>query len=298
MKRLLFVAVSASLLAGCGAGRTAQWETNKPAGSGAGAATAESPDALVSAGDTAWANRGDKAQLEAAIAAWEKAVAASPDDAKTLTKLSRAYYWLADGHLRKQGGDAYLAAFEKGTAAGERALAAGNPRFKQEVTGGVKVEEAIKSVGPESIEAAYWYASNLGKWSRAKGFATTLGNKDRIKAVMSRVLELDENFFHAGPHRYWGAFYAVAPAFAGGDLDKSKKHFEKSIQLAPNYIGTKVLYAELYAAHGKIADKELFNKLLDEVIAAPDDSIPGLEAETRNEKEKAKELKSRANDLF
>lgn len=295
-----FVVISAIALSGCGAGRQAQWETGKPSAGAKQPAeagmTAGGADAAAKA-EEAWGNRGDKASLEAAIAAWETAAAANPNDAATLAKLSRAYYFLADGHLRKQGDKsaAYLTAFEKGTAAGERALAAASPRFKQEVTGGIAVEQAIKSVGPEGLEAMYWYAANLGKWSRAKGFAVTLGNKDRIRAVMSRALELDPNFFHGAPHRYFGAFYAVAPGFAGGDMNKSKEHFDKSLEVAPNYVGTKVLYAELYAA--KKGDRALYEKLLDEVIAAPDDILPGLEAETRNEKEKAQELKAKAGDI-
>ena len=292
MKRFLIVAVSAAVLAGCGAGRTAQWETSKPAGNAA--ATAESPDALISAGDTAWASRGDKTQLEAAIASWEKATAMKADDYKTLAKLSRAYFFLADGHLRKGGetSEPYLTTFEKGTAAGERALAAVSPKFKQEVTGGIAVEEAVKTIPAEGIDALYWYASNLGKWAKAKGFATMVGNKDKIRASMSRVKELDENYFHAAPYRYFGAFYALAPGFAGGDLNKSKESFEEAVKRAPMYAGTKVLYAETYAAKKK--DWTLYNKLLDEVMAMPDDAIPGLEAETRNEKEKARELKDKA----
>jgi tetratricopeptide (TPR) repeat protein len=248
----------------------------------------------------AWAERGDRAKLEAAIARWEEAVARSANDAATLTKLSRAYYFLADGHLRKQGTDAapYLDAFEKGTAAGERALAAGNAEFARRVVGGEKVEEAIKVVGPESLPAMYWYAANLGKWSRAKGFAATLGNKDRVKGVMTRALELDPAFFHGGPHRYFGAFYAVAPSFAGGDLDKSKEHFEKSLALAPGYAGTKILMAETYAV--KKQDGALFDRLIAEVLALPDGTgaDAGIGPETRVEKDKALELRAKRDDLF
>jgi len=214
------------------------------------------------------------------------------------TRLSRAYYVLADGHLRKQGtsSEPYLETFEKGAAAGERALAASNAEFKRQVTSGRSVDQAIRVIGPESIEAAYWYASNLGKWARAKGFATTLGNKDRIYAVMSRILELDPNFFHGAPHRYFGGYYAVAPGFAGGDMRKSKEHFDKSLALAPSYIGTKVLMAELYAV--KQQDRPLFDRLLDEALATAEDVLPGLEPETRIEKEKAREMKARAAELF
>lgn len=295
MKRFLLVAVVGISIAGCGAGRKSQWETAKP---GSAATTGQTPDALIAEGDAAWANRGDMAQVEAAIAAWKKAAEIAPEDAKIHTRISRGYFFLADAHHRKEGeqSEKYLSTFEKGTAAGERAIAAASPEFKKDVTGGSKVEDAVKKIGPEGIEPLYWYASNLGKWAKAKGLPAQLGNKDKIKAAMDQVMKLDENFFHAAPHRYFGAFYAVAPGFAGGDMDKSKKQFEKAIEMAPNYVGTKVLYAETYAKKKK--DRALFDKLLAEVLATPDDVLPDLIPETKNEKEKAKELQAQADKLF
>jgi tetratricopeptide (TPR) repeat protein len=299
--RILAVTLALTFLGACGTGRTSQWESKPTPTAGAAAAPAGAAGAAggdVAAGDAAWAARGDRAQAEAAISSWEKAVSARPEDGETLSKLARAYFFLADAHLRKQGpkSDLYLATFEKGVAAAERALAAVSPAFKERVTKGDKVEEAIQVVGREGLEAMYWYSANLGKWARAKGFATTLGNKDRVKGVMTRALAIDPSFFHAAPHRYFGAFYAVAPGFAGGDMDKSKEHFEKSLQLAPTYAGTRILMAETYAT--KKQDQALFDRLLAEVLATPDNVIPGLEPETRVEKEKALELKAKREELF
>lgn len=295
MKRVLILAALSAVIAACGAGRKSHWEGPK---TGAGAAAAESPDALVASGDTAFANRGDKAQLEAAIAAWEKAATMKPEDWKTQAKLSRAYYFLADSHLRKagEGSDEQLKTYEMGTAAGERAMAASSPKFKESVTGGGTVEEGVKHVPAEGIECLYWYATNLGRWSHYKGLGAKLGNKDKIKAAMTRVMEIDEKFFHAAPHRYFGAFYAIAPSFAGGDMDKSEKEFKKALEMAPNYVGTKVLYAAEYAKKKK--DRALFDKLVADVLATPDDVIADLVPETKNDKDKAAELKANADKLF
>lgn len=296
------LALAAALLPAlaCGTGRKSQWEAPPTAAATAPPPAASAPEAAAApAGDEAseaWEKRHDRAALEKAIAAWEAAVAAQPDDVERLARLSRAYYVLADGHLRKGGPKSapYLEAFEKGTARGERALAASNPGFKSRVVRGDKVEEAIQMVGREGLEAMYWYAVNLGKWSRAKGLAALLGNKDRVKAVMTRALELDERFFHGAPHRYFGAYWSLVPV--GRDLDKSKEHFEKSLAIAPNYAGTKVLMAESYAV--KKQDRALFKRLLDEVLAMPDDAIPELVPETRMEKEKARELLAQMEELF
>jgi tetratricopeptide (TPR) repeat protein len=279
------------LVAACGTGRTSQWEAPVPVP----AEHAEPGAALAAEAEAAWARRGDKLKLEQAILQWEAALAQKPDDVAILGHLSRACYLLSDGFLRRpEDKAAYLSNMEKGTGYGERGLAASSPAFRAKVKDGEKVEEAIRLVGREGLEPMYWYVVNLGKWARAKGLAALLGNKDRAKGVMTRALELDETFFHGAPHRYFGAYWSLLPV--GRDLDKSKQHFERSLAIAPNYAGTKVLMAETYAV--KKQDKALFDRLLGEVLAMPDDAIPGLEPETRIEKDKARELQAKANDLF
>ena len=81
----------------------------------------------------------------------------------------------------------------------------------------------------------------------------------------------------------------------GGDLPASKQHFEKAIALDAKYLDTKVLFAESYAA--KAQDEDLFKKLLNEVIASPDDIIPELVPESKNAKRVAKKLLDDIEDL-
>ena len=302
--RIALVALSLCFL-GCSTGRQSTWEV-KPTDTVKAEGGADTFESLSQQADEAWKKRDEKASVEAAIAAWEKAVALNPGDAATLAKLSHGYYFLADGHLRADK-EAYLANFEKGVSYGERALAAANPKFKEHVVAGGKVEDGMQFLTgtPVEVEAAYWYAASLGKWARAKGCAVTLGNKDRIRAVMTRVLELDtettfgkQGFFHGAVDRYFGSFYAVAPGFAGGDMEKSKAHFEKSLEKAPYYQGTRVLYADTWAT--KKGDRALFDKLLKEVIEAPEQGPEGTDIapELKIEKDKAKELQAKADERF
>lgn len=289
-------AVLALVLAACGTTRQNAWE--KPATAPAPAAS-PTGGSLIGEGDAAWARRGEKAAVEAAIAAWSKAAAAAPGDAELLSKLARANYFLADAHLRADK-EKQLATFEKGVDWAQSALAATSPEYKARVQAGELEKDAFSSVGAAGTAAIYWYSSNLGKWAKASGFTTTLKYKDTIKAAMERCAALDPTYFHAGPDRYFGAFYAVAPSFAGGDLNKSEEHFKKSIALAPHYIGTKVLWAENLAV--KQQNKELFKKLLDEVLAtneadgvfAEKDLVP----EVLVEKTKAKELLGQIDEKF
>lgn len=297
--------LSLSLLA-CSTGRQSTWEA-KPTETAKAEGGPDTFESFSTQADEAWKKRDDKPSLEAALSAWEKASALKADDAATLAKLSHGYYFLADAHLRNADKELYLATFEKGVSYGERALAAANPKFKEHVVAGGKVEDGMQYLtgAAVEVEAAYWYAASLGKWARAKGFAVTLGNKDRIRAVMTRVLELDteatfgkQGFFHGAVDRYFGSFYAVAPGFAGGDMDKAKAHFEKSLAKAPYYPGTRVLYADTWAT--KKGDRALFDKLLAEVLAIPDEAPEGADIgpEIKVEKEKARELQAQAAERF
>jgi len=83
--------------------------------------------------------------------------------------------------------------------------------FAQRMQAGTRIEEAVSILDRTAVPALYWRSANLGKWAAAQGFATLLSYKDEIRAVMTRCLELDANYFFAGPHRYFGAFYARAP---------------------------------------------------------------------------------------
>ena len=282
-------------LGGC-AGRTAAWEVEETAKAAAGKAPdAEAHRRLVEEGDAAWAERTDPAKIREAIAKWSEAVDLDPTDWETMVKLTRAHYFLADGYLRDDE-EAYLKTMDEGVRWGERAMMTVSPGFKKKMQAGAKIPEAVQEVGKEGVGALYWYASNLGKWAKKKGFTVVLGQKDNIKAIMERALELDPTYFYGGPDRYFGAYYAIAPAFAGGDLDKSLAHYQKSLEIAPNYAGTYVLMAENLAY--KKQDRKMFEENLKKVLEMPDDVIPELVAETRVEKGKAKELLAQIDELF
>ncbi|MEZ4270352.1 MAG: TRAP transporter TatT component family protein [Myxococcota bacterium] len=247
--------------------------------------------------DAAWEQRAEKQQLLTTINLWEQILAADPEDGQLLTRLSRAYYFLGDGFYSAENAqEAALGAYEKGIAAGERALMAISPEFTKHIQAGDKVDDSVKFIQAEGQAGLYWYAVNLGRFAVTKGFTTTLFYKDRIHAVMQRVLDIDETFFHAAPHRYFGVFFAKAPAFAGGDMEKSKLHFDEALALDSRYFATKVLYAEFYAA--KIENKELFTRLLNEVKNADPSVLPDLIPEQRVEQDKAKKLLSQIREIF
>ena len=239
------------------------------------------------------AERGSKEGLQKATEMLEALVTAEPEHQDALILLSRCYYFMADGYTDEVENKQPL--FETGVYYGERAMAA-DASFKALIEQGKKKSEAVSSLQKDDIMAIYWTASNLGKWAKSKGFSTLVTYKGYVAAMMGHALGLDETAFYGGPPRYWGAFYAAAPGFAGGDMGKSKEMFEKTKAMNPEYLGTYVLYADYYAK--KAQEKELFRSLLQHVLDTPADVLPEMLPEQNVEKQKAQRLMDSIDDHF
>ena len=124
-----------------------------------------------------------------------------------------------------------------------------------------------------------------------------LADISRQEWLMRRVLEMDETFYHAGPHSFFGTFYGSRSRMFGGDPEKAKFHFEKSLELTENkYLLTHYLYAKTYAV--QMQDRELFERLLKTVLETPLDVLPERRLANRVAKNKAQKLLDVADDLF
>lgn len=243
--------------------------------------------------EEAWLEREDSDRLIEAIVYYKKALDADPRNSEILIRLSRANYFLADGYLTDAS--ERLLRYDQGAYFGEKAMAL-NPDFKAKLAAGVPLIDALDVLGMQDLQAVYWTASNLGKWAKLKGTPTILANKDLIQKMLEKVNSLDETFYYAATSRYWGAFYAAAPAFAGGDLKKSREYFDKAIRIAPEFFAIKVLMAEMYCP--KVKDRKLYRQLLTAVVEGDALLLPDVVAEQKVEQRKAQELLTKEDELF
>ncbi len=228
---------------------------------------AGAPADLEAQAKAAWAGRNDRASLGRAIDCWLRISESRPDDPAPLLSLSRAYLTLADFHLRAPADMGQRSdALERAIDTAERALLASSPGFNAAMKRGVALEEAVKSVEPDKVEALAAYGASLGRYGVDKGFTALLMYRGRLVAAMQRVLEIAPKTDHAVADRELGTFYARVPGFAGGDTAKSREHFDKAVALAPEALVTKLRYAETYAIETR--DRALFARLLAEVKSA------------------------------
>lgn len=287
----------AAVVAGCGSTREGAWETSSETVVLDESAKAQEAQ-LLAAAQAAWLQRGDEAQALAAVENWQKAVALNPKNAQAWTDLSHALYFYSDCYLRfdEAKPDVYKGTHEEGTKAAERALVAMSPAFAEKMSRGALIENAIEVLGPSAVPALYWRSSNLGRWATLESFATLLSYKDEVRAIMQFCLDNDPVYWHHGPDRYFGIFFAKAPGFSGGDMTKSMEHFELSIAASPDYLGTHTFMAEEWAI--KEADRALFEEQLGIVLNTDPNILPEIVAENTCEQKKAKILMADADDLF
>ena len=136
---------------------------------------------------------------------------------------------------------------------------------------------------------AGWIQANSGDWN-------AIANLAKVKAIMVRVVELDETYSHGEAHLYLGVIATLLPPTLGGKPEEGRVHFERAITLsAGRDLMAKVEYARRYA---RITyNRELHDRLLHEVLNA-DAAAPGLTLSNMLAKRQAKELLASADNYF
>ena len=232
-----------------------------------------------------WADRGDPASLEKAIALYEKAYQTDPSY-QLAERLSYAYYFLADAFKE---GDAKADNYYKGHEWGLISLKY-NGEFKKLTEVDKKsMGDAVSVLGTEYSGGIFWTATCIGKWGKMKGIFKTIKSSKQARRMIEHLYKLDKNYYYGGPARWLGAYFAIAPGMFGGDMKKSKEMYDEALQMAPDYFATYVLMAENYAS--KIKDRQLYDQLLDKVLSSPADIILEIIPEQTVEQIKAQKLK-------
>jgi hypothetical protein len=159
-------------------------------------------------------------------------------------------------------------------------------------------ETQVAALGPQDVPYLFWSAANWGSWiSLNLDSMEAMADLPRVELMMRRVLALDEGFNYGGPHLFMGIWYASRPAIAGGNLERAREHFTRAVELGQRqFLMTKVYFADYYAR--KIFDKELFVRILQEVLESPVDKLPELTLLNTVAHRKAQRMLEEADDYF
>lgn len=178
------------------------------------------------------------------------------------------------------------------------ALRAAGLALDPETASAEELAAAAARLDTRAVPALFWTASCLGKWiDLNRDSITTVASLGNAAALMQRVLELDEGFYHAGPHLFFGVYYGARSPLLGGDYARSAEHFRRAAQLnADRLLMVDVLQARYL--HRQQLDRDAFHARLVHVVEAPDDLEPELALINGIAKAHATRLLERESELF
>ena len=245
--------------------------------------------------DSMWSERGNKDRLNETLALYEDALSTDSQNKHILGRLVRGWYFMGDVHESDK--TAKMSAWDKAVSFGNTCLEQ-SESYSAGLAETNKKGEAIKTIEDTSfVPCIYWYASSLGKWAKLNGIVQSLKHKSTFVGFMERVEQLNSEYFYGAPYRYWGAYYSVLPGFAGRDLDRSKENFDKSLNIAPEYLGTYLLLADNWARNSQ--NVEEFDQAVQYVLASDPNVLPAdLLPENQAELAKAQKLWDDRESIF
>ncbi|HYZ90000.1 MAG TPA: TRAP transporter TatT component family protein [Myxococcales bacterium] len=148
------------------------------------------------------------------------------------------------------------------------------------------LSQVLAQADSAAAEPIYLFAACTSAWARAQGFTPLIDERDELRQLLSRVAQLAPDLDEAGAERELGKLYAALPAYAGGDLQLARSHFEAAVARAPDSARTRIAFARSVAV--KAQDRALF---LAQLQAAASSSDASAAAEARD-------LLARENELF
>lgn len=175
--------------------------------------------AQVAEGDKHYAARAEGAQgrraqagpIDAAIAAYSRAIAQNPNDLEAHWKLLRAYRY--KGAYVATTADQKKQIYGVAKAAGQKAIALVNQRLGAAAKGNEKQAADAARAIPGAGETFLWDAINWGEWALAYGklAAAREGAADRIRRQATIALLVDPRMEGGSPARVLGRLHDQTP---------------------------------------------------------------------------------------
>ena len=152
------------------------------------------------------------------------------------------------------------------------------------------LDKNLTKLSTGDVPEVFWGASGWLTWIlRQKGSPKAIADIVRIEKIMARLLELDESYQGGSIHLFFGAYHAAKPEMLGGRADLSASHFDKALTISKRrFLLTHTTCAATLAR--MTMDRDLHDRLLQEVLAFPLDSAPEFGLSNRIAVNRAKRL--------
>jgi tetratricopeptide (TPR) repeat protein len=243
--------------------------------------------AQVAEGDQQWAQRAEghngghakATRIDAAIAAYQRALAQKPDDLEAHWKLLRAYRFKGSYVATTDAEEKTY--YGQGKSAGEKAFVVLNRMLVSKgVTAPDKASEKqvadVARTIPGAAECYFWDSANWGQWALVYGKMAALreGAADRIKREATIAMLIDPKLEGGGGARVLGRLHDQTPhvpfvtGWASGK--EAVKYLRESLKYDPANKITIVFLAEAMVDENSDTKPQAI-KMLRDTIAAPAD---------------------------
>ncbi len=160
-------------------------------------------------------------------------------------------------------------------------------------------KKSLQTFSKKDVPSLYFATNSWLQWvgMASSDDSSVLNDLPRLEAMIDRVMELDDTFYHGGIHAILGVFYVASPEMFGGRPELAQFQFDEAFDISDSrYLLWKYLYARYYAF--ATGDRPLFVSTLEDIIAAPDNLLPGENFANSAAKSKARTLLSHVDDYF
>ncbi len=169
----------------------------------------------------------------------------------------------------------------------------GEPLWRKDM-----IQARLAVLGESDLEVLFWTTMSWNAWlSLNLDKPVALAQISSAQACLKKVMEANSDYFYGTPYILMGTILASMPTSLGGDAKAAQKYFEKALEISRGkFFLAYYYYARHYAV--RTQNKELFLRLLKEVIHAPVDELKEACLINAVIKIKAKRLKGMTEELF
>jgi hypothetical protein len=159
-------------------------------------------------------------------------------------------------------------------------------------------KKVLSRFSKDDVPAVFWTAFSWGSYINiTRTDMSALADLPKVEEMMNFVLKHDSTYFYGGAHMFFGAITGSIPPALGGKPERAKDHFDRCIAMNNGtFLLANVYYAKTYAV--TVQDRELFEKLLNEVAAFDLDKAPKMRLPNAVAKKQAKKLQETIEDYF
>lgn len=96
----------------------------------------------------------------------------------------------------------------------------------------ISLQDKINMLDEDEVPALFWAASNWAKWiDHNRDKTDAIADLPKAVMLMQRAMDLDENFFMAGPHLFFAVYYGSRSPMLGGNFKQSEIHFNRAREI-------------------------------------------------------------------